>query len=243
MVTLLFISIFIIGLLAITLYLWAARGRNSEQDFLPPPDPPRGLFGDSDRPRSLFGDKDGFDSSISPPLLPPEHDDRDRDAERLALLERARGGDQSVLKEAGLPDDPNFYNELLDQLVASADRAPKLLALVSFVTRNELPVNRKLAEAVIASWKNSPDRNSTATTLHVTALADDADLYQRAVESALGFWRQGTLPSVSAAELRALFDGEFWVLSARTRNSGAGFVLKRTLAGARRELETATRVN
>jgi hypothetical protein len=40
-----------------------------------------------------------------------------------------------------------------------------------------------------------------------------------------------------------LFDGEFWVLSARTRSSGAGFILKRKLASARRELETAMRVN
>ena len=37
---------------------------------------------------------------------------------------------------------------------------------------------------------------------------------------------------VSAEELRALFDGEFWILSARTRSSGAGFVLKRTLESA-----------
>jgi hypothetical protein len=51
------------------------------------------------------------------------------------------------------------------------------------------------------------------------------------------------LTGVSAAELRALFDGEFWVLSAQTRSSGTGFVLKRTLANARRELETAMRVN
>lgn len=247
MVTLLFTAIFIIGLLAITFFIWAGRGRNSEQDVLPPPEPPRGLFGDSDRPRSLFGDKDGFDSSLSPPLLPRDEnegdDDGDREAARLALRERAQDGDQSVLTQAHLLGDQNFYNELLDQLVAGADRAPTLLALVSHVTRNDLPVNRKLAEAIIASWKNSPDRNSTATTLHVTALADDADLYQRAVESALSFWRQGKLPGVSAAELSALFDGEFWVLSAHTRNSGAGFVLKRTLADARRELETAARVN
>jgi hypothetical protein len=79
--------------------------------------------------------------------------------------------------------------------------------------------------------------------LHLTALADDAELYQRTVETALVFWRQGLIENVSAAELRALFDGEFWVLSAHTRRSGAGFILKRKLASARRELETAMRVN
>ncbi len=96
---------------------------------------------------------------------------------------------------------------------------------------------------MIKSWKSSPERSSTATTLHLTALADDAALYQTAVEAALHFWRQGLLPDVSAAELRALFDGEFWVLSAKARSSGAGFILKRSLANARRELETAMRVN
>jgi hypothetical protein len=79
--------------------------------------------------------------------------------------------------------------------------------------------------------------------LHLTALADDADLYRSTVEMALDLWRQGLLPNVTSAELRALFDGEFWVLSAKSRNSGAGFILKRTLANARRELETAVREN
>jgi hypothetical protein len=52
-------------------------------------------------------------------------------------------------------------------------------------------------------------------------------------------WRDAKLGDISAVELRALFDGEFWVLSSRSRSSGAGFVLKRTLDGARRELEAA----
>ncbi len=46
MVTLLFTAVFIIGLLAITLYFWALRAKSSEQGLLPPPNPPRGLFSD-----------------------------------------------------------------------------------------------------------------------------------------------------------------------------------------------------
>ncbi|MDQ2921006.1 MAG: hypothetical protein M3R52_05260 [Acidobacteriota bacterium] len=228
MVTLLFTAIFIIGLLAITLYFWVPRLKSSDENLLPPPDPPRGLFSDDD----------GFVSFLQSPAISGE-----RETERISLSERARAGDKSALREAQALGDQKFYNEVLDQLAANADRAPTLLALVSYVTRNALPVNSKLAEAVIRSWKSSPDRSSTATTLHLTALADDADLYQSTVEAALHFWRQGLLAGVSAAELRALFDGEFWVLSARTRNSGSGFVLKRTLANVRRELETAMRVN
>ena len=228
MVALLFTAIFIIGLLAIPLFFWALRARGAEENLLPPPEPPRGLF----------SDKDGFESAVLPPADPNELEN-----ERNSLSERAKAGDKSALFEAQALGDRKFYDEVLDQLIFKADSGPTLLALASYVTRNELPVNRKLAEALISSWKVSPGRSSTATTLHLTALADEADLYQSTVDAALGFWRQGLLADVSAAELKALFDGEFWVLSARTRGSGAGFILKRKLASARRELETAMRVN
>ncbi|HUS10254.1 MAG TPA: hypothetical protein VMZ30_07290 [Pyrinomonadaceae bacterium] len=227
MVALLFTATFIIGLLAIALYFWAPRAKNPEQDLLPPSEALRGLFSDEQHTESA--------------ALPAGS--REREAGRLSLRERARTGDKSVLNEAHALRDEQFYNQLLDEFTTVADGAPALLSLVSYVTRNELPINRKLAEAVITSWRNSPDRNSTATTLHLTALADDADLFRSTVEAALSFWQQGLLANVSAAELRALFDGEFWVLSAQSRNSGAGFILKRTLANARRELETAMRVN
>ena len=229
MVALLFTAIFIVGLLAITLYFWAPRAKSSEQGLLPPPQPHRGLF----------SDKDDFESAVSP--LPP--DPGELEAKRISFIERAKTGDKSTLKEAHAIGDQKFYDEVLDQLTANADSTGTLLALVSYVTRNEFRVNRKLAEAIVSSWKNSPDRTSTPKTLHIAALADDADLYQSTVEAALQFWRQGLLADVSAAELRALFDGEFWVLSTRTRSSGAGFILKRKLASARRELETAMRVN
>ena len=231
MVALLFTAIFIIGLLATVLYFWAPRAKSSEQGLLTPPETPRGLFSDQ------YG--------VEPAALPgaSSESEADRESERASLRERAKSGDKSALNEANALQDQRFYNELLDEFTAAADRASTLLSLVSYITRNELPINRKLAEAVIASWKNSPDRSSTATTLHLTALADDADLYRGTVELALDRWRQGLLTNVSAAELRALFDGEFWVLSAQSRNSGAGFILKRTLASARRELETSMRIN
>jgi len=228
MVALLFTAIFIIGFLVIPLFFWALRSRGSGENLLPPPEPPRGLF----------SDKDGFESAVLPPA-----DLNELENGRNSLSERAKAGDKSALLEAQALGDRKFYDEVLDQLTFKADSGPALLALASYVTRNELPVNRKLAEALISSWKGSPGRSSTATTLHLTALADDADLYQSTVDAALGFVRQGLLPDVSAAELKALFDGEFWVLSARTRSSGAGFILKRKLASARRELETAMRVN
>jgi len=73
--------------------------------------------------------------------------------------------------------------------------------------------------------------------LHIAALSDDAQIYGQAVEVVLDVWREGKLQDVSAAELLSLFNGEFWVLSSNARSSGAGFVLKRTLSTAKRELE------
>jgi len=227
MVALLFTAIFIIGLLATALYFWAPRAKSTERGLLP-----------SSAPRGLFSDGDG----IEPAALPSEPEPEvDREGARASLRERAKAGDLTALIETRALGDQSFYNELLDEFTAAADRNPKLLSLVSYITRHDLPINTRLAEAVIASWRISPDRSSTATTLHLTALADDADLYRSTVETALDLWRQGLFPNVTSAELRALFDGEFWVLSAKSRNSGTGFLLKRTLANARRELETATR--
>lgn len=242
MVTLLFTAIFFVGLLAITIYFWALpRVERSEQNILPPPDPPRGLFSDPDEARGP-GEQNAGDQNRAA-LLQSAPDDETLGTQRLALIARAKDGDKTALSEAHALGNRKLYDEVSDELLATAASAPALLALVSYVTRNELPVSRRLAEAVISSWKNSPARSSTATTLHIAALADDAVLCQNVVEAALDFWRRGLLPDVSAAELRALFDGEFWVLSPQTRNSGAGFILKRSLASARRELEAAMRVN
>ena len=142
-------------------------------------------------------------------------------------------------KESFSNGDANLYDRVLVELVRSAASDAKLLSLMSYVTQNELPVNRALATAVIAAWKKSPDRAGTAKALHFAALSDDPELYRQTVEQAIELRREGKLADVLPADLRALFDGEFWILSSRTRSSGAGFVLKRTLESARRELDAA----
>jgi hypothetical protein len=90
----------------------------------------------------------------------------------------------------------------------------------------------------IQTWRESPDKKSTATMLHLAASTDDADTYREAVELALDSWQRGSIPDLSAVELQTLLNSEYWLLSSRTRSSGAGFVLKRTLSRAKRELET-----
>ncbi len=116
--------------------------------------------------------------------------------------------------------------------------------------QDEQPVEAKVdsntfEEAVqaIRAFQQSPNRSSTAKLLHIAALTDDAKNYGRAIELVLMSWRDGTLADLSAVELQALINSEYWVLSSHTRSSGAGFVLKRTLSIANRELEPANNPN
>src|SRR5262245_7033385 len=92
----------------------------------------------------------------------------------------------------------------------------------------------------IKAFQESPNRNSTASLLHAAALSDNAKNYGRAIELVLLSWRDGSLSDLSARELQSLFNSEYWVLSSRSRTSGAGFVLKQTLSKANRELESTT---
>jgi hypothetical protein len=223
MVTFLFTSIFIIGFLALALYFWQKPRTSSSTVALPPPTEPRALFPDPDEKELSAAARDDDAAEL-----------------RTQLLERARNGDKAALAEANNLQDPQFYDQLLSLLLSTDNSKAGVLSLVSHVARKELPVNKNLALAVLDHWKENPDRNSTAKALHVAALVDDAALYQETVEAALHYQRAGKLKDVSSAELQALFDGEFWVLSSRTRGSGAGFILKRTLANARRELGSAT---
>ena len=216
MVTLLITSVFVFGLLAIAVYFWQKAANTSQTIELPLPPPPTGLFPD-----------------VEPAQLPSSIEDP-----KTALIESAGKGDKNALVQANALNDSELYNEVLDIFVTQIDSEPKLLSLVSHVTRNELPVTKALAQKAMDYWKDSPDRHSTAKMLHLAALSDDAETYRQAVEVALKSWRDGKLPDLSAEELHSLINGEFWVLSSNTRSSGAGFVLKRTLSTAKRELET-----
>jgi hypothetical protein len=229
MVTLLITSIVLLGFLIVVLYFWQKPNTDGESNLLPPPAEPRGLFTVEES-----ADFKRTASSIATSK---------RQQETAALLERAASGDKNALREAYLLNDRQVYDQVLDSLTDSADTEPKLLALVSFITRAELRVNTGLAREILESWKRSPDRGATAKTLHIVALANDASLYNETVLAAMQFWREGRLPDTSPEELRSLFEGEFWLLSSKVRSSGAGFVLKRTLARVRREFEATTPIN
>jgi hypothetical protein len=167
MVTFLFTSVFVLGLLAIAIYFWQKPANRSETIGLPPlPEERRGLFSDF----------------------------------RVNELRPAINNQ--------LAEDPKVDAETFQEAIEA-----------------------------IKQFQESPDRTTTTNLLHIAALADDAKNYGRAVELVLMSWRDGSLSDLSSRELQALFNSEYWVLSSRTRTSGAGFVLKETLSSATRELE------
>jgi hypothetical protein len=218
MVTLLLSSAFILVLIVVALYFSVKHAGSSEElESLPPPPQPSGLFSDNNQNQLASVTENSLQS-------------------RETLLESAGHDDKSALKAARESNDPALYDEVLNILVDQVDSEAKLLSLVSHVTRNEFPVNNALAQKSIDYWQKNLDRQSTAKMLHVAALSDDAETYNNAVEIVLSSWREGKLSDLSATELQSLLNGEFWILSSRTRSSGAGFVLKRTLSTANHEL-------
>ena len=156
----------------------------------------------------------------------------------LALLAIAIYFWQKPAKTSQTIDQPQelrglFSDFRLNQLRTSAETP---------LPENTPKVTRETFEQAIEAiriWQQSPNRESTAKLLHVAALSDNAKNYGRAIELVLMSWRDGSLTALSAKELQSLFNSEYWVLSSRTRISGAGFVLKRTLSNANRELESA----
>lgn len=223
MVTLLLIALAIFAVIGIGLYFSQKSTPDGSERVLPPPPDLHGLFAETSSSREAEREM-----AIAA-----------QEAEQSALIERAQNNERSALDDAHQTKDAALYDRVLTELLRLADSDAKLVTLMSYVSKNELPVNVELATAVVASWQKSPDRSGTSKALHFAALSDDANVYREAVELALQFWREGKLSDVSAVEMRALFDGEFWILSSRTRSSGAGFILKRTLDSARRELEAA----
>ena len=228
MVTVLVTSFLLFAAISYAIYWWQRSSSNLDTERVLPPPRTSGLFSElsaADEAALLTAEKEANNSK-----------------RRTALLARATVGDKKVLDEALASDDASLYEEALDALTEQAESDQSLLSLVSYIARNDgLRVNKNLALKFIESWKRSPDRSTTAKMLHVAALSHDALVYQQAIETTVQYWRDGALSSLSSDELRQLVESEYWILPAETRNSGAGFVLKRTLARLRRDLTATTK--
>jgi hypothetical protein len=153
---------------------------------------------------------------------------------RSALIERALSGDLTTLVEAR-SKGAEFYRDVLASLLRWAESSDEnLRALAAHIASDEtLRGGVELSRAYGRLWEAGPDAASTARALHLAALSDDAAEYERVIEVVLRLRREGRLPAAGDEELRALFDSEFWVMSAEARASGAAFVLKQKLAALR----------
>jgi hypothetical protein len=187
--------------------------------------------------RSLFAEtQQALDETISRSLAEPPAQSYMQ--QRSAFMARTATGDLTVLEDAHATGDAALYRVVLNDLVERMARADeKLNALVTFVeSHNTLRGSVELAEAYSAVWQEAPDRGRTATMLHLSALADDADTFRKAAEIVALFWQNGQLPELTGEELRTLIDTQFWLISSDARRTGAGFMLKQRLASLRTEL-------
>jgi hypothetical protein len=180
-------------------------------------------------PRSLFPESDEVGRADSRSLA------ESAEAEaRSALIERAVSGDLTALVEARSGRAELYRDVLASLLQWSESSNENLHALAAHVASEEtLRGSVELSRAYARLWEAAPDPASTARSLHLAALSDDAAEYERVIEVALRLRREGRLPATGDEELRALFDSEFWVMSAEARASGAAFVLKQKLAALR----------
>ena len=174
--------------------------------------------------------------------LKPAHEGA---SQRAELLKSARSGDLETLSNLDSKNDAKLYSAVLDALNAWAfERQENLNALVSHISKSKgLRSNKQLAERMIEMWKTAPDRRSTVEMLHIAALSDDPATYQQAVELVFAFWKAGKLSELRSEEIVELLESQYWILTPQARRGGAGFTLKRTLAGVRRELATAARAH
>ena len=191
-------------------------------------------------PRSLF---DSTGAHAANEHFLPAQASQQAEEINASFLKRAADGDLTVLAEAQSANDSaldrSVWHGLLEWAGASETN---LRSLASFVVKNSgLRGNVDLAEAYAKLWRQYPDRQSTAQLIHLAALSDDAQMFERAVEAVSKYMLEGRLNKISNEELTALIESEYWVLSSAARSTGAGFVLKQKLTTVREGLSAASR--
>jgi hypothetical protein len=187
-------------------------------------------------PRSLFDQQEAHTENSR--LLNATQAKREIEERLASLLKRAAAGDITTLAEAQRTPDHDFYARVLHNLLQWAEASEaNLRSLASFIVNDsDLRGSPDLAAAYMKLWQQQPDRQTTAQLLHLAALADDANTYERAIVETSDALRSGRLREMNSKELSALIESEYWVLSSTARSTGAGFVLKQRLTSLREEL-------
>ena len=132
---------------------------------------------------------------------------------RTELLNRANEGDYSALTQA--KSDQVLYGEVLETLAGH-----DLHGVAAYIAGNdELRANAQFAKALIEAWRQAPTRNELGRMLHLAALSDDAEIYFLAVKTTMQAWREQKIQDVSAQELAAVIEAEYWLLKPSARET------------------------
>lgn len=227
--TILFISIFLLAVVAFALRRRKRRTAPKEPDFFPERRSFEGLFAEQHAEEMK--------------LLAQAEAERRAGEERLGLLGRAAEGDKAALNEAHKRGDAEFYREILRKLVAHAEGDEEALRSIAehILDSRALRSSGEFAAIMIERLSAAPDQTSLARMLHLAALSDDATVFKRAVEVALNLFGGGRLPRVSAEDFLATVESAYWLIGAEVRSSGSGFLLKRLIVDVRRGLAAASR--
>ena len=132
MVTLLLIALAIFAVIGIGLYFWQKSAPDESERILPPLPDPRGLFAGT----SLSSEEEMKMAIVA------------QQAEQAALIARAQNDERSALADAHQTKDTVLYHRVLTELLKHADSDAKLLSLMSYVAKSELPVSPEFATAV-----------------------------------------------------------------------------------------------
>ena len=167
-----------------------------------------------------------------------------RDEEhRQRLLNLAAEGDEAALDEASKLGDALFYAEVLDELARQANGDTELLRGIAeyIVDSQELRSSSEFAGMMLGHWSAPISQRSLADMLYLAALADNAEVFKRAINEALKLWRADLRTEISAKDFLATVECAYWLMSGEVRYSGSGFILKQAIADVRRQLAAANR--
>src|SRR5689334_11038489 len=138
----------------------------------------------------------------------------DGKATRDRLLERAAKGETGTLDEADALGDPRFYGQVLQAIHTQADGNPEILYSIvrHIIGSQKLRSSSGFSEAMIELWGKSSGSPQLAEMLHLAALADDAAVFNRAINAALLRWREGRVEGISAKEFLATVESAYWLV-------------------------------
>ena len=84
-------------------------------------------------------------------------------------------------------------------------------------------------------WCELPNKKNTVELLFLASQSGRGEIYSRAANEIVEFWKEGKIIDLSAHDLAEILESHFWLLPSEQRTSGVKFGLHQELAGLRRK--------